>query len=896
LNSVESIKVNSDLLESGKSRISNLPRVRLPISNFHNLFDMLSALTLGLGSFVLYVVTLAPTVLFADGGEFQFVPYILGIAHPTGYPLYLLLGWAWSHALPIGDVAYRMNLFSALWAALAVGLSYLVALRFIRLAATEISLLTVRLSAVVAALTFAVGETFWSQAVIAEVYSFNAFFVTLILLLTFWVAQCLVDGKAQGSTPGGISPLAFRSLVLATVFGLGLTHHVTVLLLLPGILVFLWLIQRSSQPGQRHTLDVLARVKVAAPETRPLSLFAPRSLLRRVGFALALVVALVVPLLLYLYLPLRAPHTPYATLQLSESQTLTLYENTWRGFVDHLTASPFAGYLALPAAGGERMLMTWRLLRDQIGLAGFGLALIGLGRLIVGRQWPFLALTGLGYGVGVAFNLVYFIGDVQVLFIPSYLFVSLWLGLGVATVAQGAAKGLVRWKGSPITYAEFGQQGYRRLTEGLSRLTAQMVALFALALPIVLLISHFGAVDQSANTEAQDVWQSILGRPIPDGSVLISNDRNEMMPLWYYQYVDGLRPDLLGMFPLIITEPTYANLGGLIDQALLSQRPVYLIKPMQGLEVKAQLESDPEMSPLVRVSAPAMERPPLHPRDVVLAGVMRLVGYDQSSSSARPDETLTITLFWQPQSEIDFDYSSYVHLVDEVGRGITQSDQQPGGDYYPTSLWRPGEVLRDSHVLTIPQGVTPGVYRLVAGMYRYPSLEPLGGPADIGLLAVKDPTDVQMTFPGDAQSSATTLRISDVEFGERIMLLGYDLELLENRLELLLYWQAGSPLDQNWTVFVHLVDGAGNLVAQHDSWPRDGRYPTSVWDQGEVVDDRHSLVLSANLPDGNYQVIMGLYSVESGERLPVLDGESNPIGDSVPLVLLALTDGEWQIQ
>jgi hypothetical protein len=368
------------------------------------------------------------------------------------------------------------------------------------------------------------------------------------------------------------------------------------------------------------------------------------------------------------------------------------------------------------------------------------------------------------------------------------------------------------------------------------------------------------------------------------------------MPLWYYQYVEGLRPDLFGMFPRIVDEPTYANLGGLIDQALLSQRSVYLIKPMPGLEVKAQLVPEPEMSPLVRVSAPAMERPPLHPRDVVLAGVMRLVGYDQSSSSTRPGETLGITLFWQPQSEIEFDYSSYVHLVDDAGRGITQSDHQLGGDYYPTTLWRPGEVLRDSHVLTIPQDVVPGVYRLVAGMYRYPSLEPLGGPADIGLLAVKDPADVQMTFPVDAQSPADTLRISEVGFGERIMLLGYDLELMGKGLDLILYWQAERTLDQNWTVFVHLVDGAGNLVAQRDSWPREGRYPTSVWDQGEVVDDRHSILLPANLPDGEYQLIMGLYSVESGGRLPVLDGESNPIGDSIPLALLALTDGEWQIQ
>lgn len=874
----------------------NSPNRSPEARNKSTTLDVLIALTLGLGSFVLYLTTLAPTVLFADGGEFQFVPYILGIAHPPGYPLYLMLGWVWSHALPIGEVAHRMNLFSALWAALAVGLSYLVAYRFIRCGASGVDSLTVRLSAITAALTFAVGETFWSQAIIAEIYSFNAFFVALVLLLSFWLAECLMDEEPQDQLPPGpgqISPLATRGLVLAAVFGLSLTHHLTMLLLLPGVLVFIWLTQRSQRPRQRAPLAGYTNGRLAAPETRPLGLLATRSLLRRAGFALALIVALLAPLLLYLYIPLRASHTPYVTLRLSESQTLTLYESTWGGFVDHLTASAFAGNLALPT-DAERVMLAWRLLRDQIGIVGVGLALVGLGRLISGRKWSLLALTGLGYGVGVAFNLVYFVGDVQVFFIPSYLFVGLWVGLGAASIAQGVARGLVRWKGSAVTYNGFGQQGYRRLSEGVFRLTAQAMALLALSLPIVLLILHFPIVDQSNNTEAQDVWQSILARPVPEGSVLVTNDRDEMMPLWYYQLVEGRRPDLLGLFPLVVTDPAYANLGGLLDQVLSSQRPVYLIKPMPGLEVKAQLEPDPDVRPMVRVSGPAMERPPLHPREVELAGIMRLVGYDQSSSSARPGDLFTITLYWQPQAEIESDYSSYVHLVDEAGRGITQSDHQAGGEYYPTSLWRPGEVLRDSHVLSIPQNVQPGVYRLVAGMYRYPSLEPLGGTTDIGLLAIKDPDNVQMLFPTDAQSSSGAIRTTDVEFGERIMLLGYDQELLDDGLDLTLYWRAERPLDQNWTVFVHLVDSAGTLVAQRDSQPRDGRYPTSVWDQGEVVDDRHFLALPSDLSNGVYQVVVGLYSIESNERLPVLDGEGNPKGDSIPLIALTLADGQWQ--
>jgi hypothetical protein len=845
--------------------------------------DALLAVALGLGSFGLYLATLAPTVLFADGGEFQFAPYILGIVHPTGYPLFLLLGWAWSHLLPIGEVAYRMNLFSAWWAAWAVGLGYLVAVYVVRRAAPAADPLSTRLAAGAAAATFAVGRTFWSEAVIAEVYSFNAFFVALALWLLFRVEEA---PERTPSAPGRISSFAQRSLALAAAYGLSLTHHATMALLLPGIAVFIWLTNR--RPRSRFPN------RLAAPETRPVTILAPRSRLRQIGFAVALLLALTAPLLLYLYLPLRAPYTPYTTLHLSDTQVLTTYENTARGWLAHLTASTFANtYLVRPEAAlawNERLVMVWDLLRDQFGWVGAGLALIGLGRLVVRRRWAVLALTGLSYVAGVAFNMAYFIGDVQVLFIPSYLFVSLWLGVGVVTVAQAAAAGLVRWKGSAVTYANFGQRGYQRLTEGIQRLTAQAVAALGLALPLALLITNFSAVGQSGNTEARDTWQAILAQPIPQGAVLLSNDRNEMMPLWYYQYVEGRRPDLLGLFPLVVADPAYANVGGLVEQALSSERPVYLIKPMPGLEVKAQLDPAGDLSPLVRVTGPAQERPPTHPNQVALAGVMRLNGYDQSSPSARPGQTVTLTLYWQPQSEIKRDYTSYVHLVNEAGQSIAQSDHRLGGNYYPTSLWRPGEVLRDQHVLSIPAGTPPGTYRLVAGMYLYPSLEPLGSGADMGLLAVKDAASIRTAPPDDVQHPA------EVGFGDRIMLLGYDQELASGHLKLTLYWQAERLLNSNWTVFVHLVDAAGTLQSQHDGQPRDGHYPTSVWDSGEVVDDQHLLPLPDGLADGAYQVEVGLYSTQSGERLPTLDDEGNSIGDCAPLFTLTRADGKWQVQ
>lgn len=205
--------------------------------------DTFLSLLLALAALALYVVTLAPSVatVFDDSLEFQVVLPTLGIAHPTGYPLYTLLGWAWSRLLPLGDVIYRVNLLSAVAAALAVGLLYLTARR---LEAT-------RWAAALLTALFAVSAIWWSQSTVAEVYALNGLFTALILLLA----------------------LANRPRALAVVCGLALTHHRTAALLLPGAaLAIIW-----GDPG----------------------------LLRRPRALLELALLFLAPLLLYLYLPLR---------------------------------------------------------------------------------------------------------------------------------------------------------------------------------------------------------------------------------------------------------------------------------------------------------------------------------------------------------------------------------------------------------------------------------------------------------------------------------------------------------------------------------------------------------------------------------------------------------------
>ena len=111
------------------------------------------------------------------------------------------------------------------------------------------------------------------------------------------------------------------------------------------------------------------------------------------------------------------------------------------------------------------------------------------------------------------------------------------------------------------------------------------------------MITNFASHDRSQDGTAR-AWDALLAQPIPQDAILVTNDRDEMMPQWYLKYVEGRRPDLTGLFPLIQPGPEWADVGAVTDQALRSGRPVYLIKPMAGLEVKFKLAPE---GALVRV-------------------------------------------------------------------------------------------------------------------------------------------------------------------------------------------------------------------------------------------------------------------------------------------------------
>jgi hypothetical protein len=132
---------------------------------------------------------------------------------------------------------------------------------------------------------------------------------------------------------------------------------------------------------------------------------------------------------------------------------------------------------------------------------------------------------------------------------------------------------------------------------------------------------------------------------------------------------------------------------------------------------------------LVRVTGLAVQSPPQIRTDIDFAGTVRLTGYELWPPQLHPSSKTEVTLYWQPLQQLGVNYTTFVHLVNADEAVIGASDHRPGGVYYPTSLWRTGDVLRDTHTFTLTTDLGRPPYSIETGLYTAePALQHLGRP------------------------------------------------------------------------------------------------------------------------------------------------------------------------
>ncbi len=377
--------------------------------------DALIALGMGLIALVCYVRTLAPDLLYGDSGEFQALSYVLGITHTTGYPVYLLLAKIFGTVFPVSTFAYRVNLLSAIYAAGTVSGVYLLAR----------SITHSRAGAVLGCLALGIAHTFWSQAVIAEVY-------TLATLALTWSMYCLWRWQED--------PSRKNSWLAVAILLLGLGVHTVVELVVPAVGIFILMtLWAKHLPARQWARSIGAAAAGGA-----------------IGAALFILVFFVSDTLIN-------PPASFLNVTLIPSHSLWgASAADLDSFVKRLyhTVVPLQWGGAL--FSGDPAFMEQELGHYLDALTGLDfsmpmLLLGGLGLIVAFVRRPRLgSFMVIGYATLLFYIINYKVSNKFVFYVATYVFLALLMGVGAGFVLEKLRAILVRMRSRPILWAGLG--------------------------------------------------------------------------------------------------------------------------------------------------------------------------------------------------------------------------------------------------------------------------------------------------------------------------------------------------------------------------------------------------------------------------------------------------------
>ena len=897
---------------------------------------------LGVALLPVYLLTMSSAVGAADAFEFQVVAPQLGIAHPTGYPLYLLLGKLFS-LLPFGTPAWRVNLASAFFAVAAVMVVFRLALEMLRRP----------LPALAGAVALGLVPVYWSQAIIAEVYTLHALVVAVALgLMMKLIAGPQTTDHGPKGVAGGPSSAIDRKIMvgLAFVLGLGLTNHLTTVFLLPpaalAVLFNLW-------PALAHRSSTLSRRRSLIP------LF------------LQMLIAFAVPLLLYAYLPLRWEAVNREPMGAGR-------------FIEWVIGGRFQGALQWGAwlRDPARRAIVGRLLLDAWGWFYLVLAAVGLVWLFI-RDWR-AALVLLVAAAGFTFYaLNYYVPDLAVFLIPTHVVIAVWVAAGVAgimTLGERGRRGSADDADIRLETGYFPKNSVFKVLAALAFIVALLPALLAAG-------GRWAVVDQSGRDGGEPWARLALAQPLARRAAILA-DSEKIAPLYYLQQAEGLRPDLN-----IMVLPDEAAYRAELDARLAAGQAVYLARYLPGLAGVYHLRS---AGPLVEVSRePLAELPAGVVESGQSFGPLRILGHKENATA----DAANLTLFWVLERPLAAGEEPPVIFLRWSSGEIGTRGAHPAGDTYPVNAWRPGEIVTDFHQLPLPDGrcgavecelaievavaprFTPAAeleWQSVASVPVGPRPGPVGAPRraqfdgfaldgidfpaaarpatalplrysgfgdgeSLNFLLVPAHAASSFVFPagrgpiaGPAATNSTAfaaeieaaaetgphaliayaagdggaacgwlsplmtgcvaaeidisgapLPAGATNFDDKIALVDVDVDgegfAPGGQLPVTITWQGLAEMSEDYTVFVQVLDAADRIVGQVDAWPVQGTLPTSQWEPGETIVDPYIIPLSSDLPPGDYRLHVGLYLLASGQRLPVVDEAGNAVDDKVEM-------------
>jgi len=245
---------------------------------------------------------------------------------------------------------------------------------------------------------------------------------------------------------------------------------------------------------------------------------------------------------------------------------------------------------------------------------------------------------------------------------------------------------------------------------------------------------------------------------------------------------------------------------------------------------------------------------------------LRLVGYDAPPAETAPGDSVTVTAYWQALQPPNEEYAAQLQLHTTDGQLVaTTVGEEPIGGSYRTSQWDAQEIVRAWHTVTVPATLENGAYQL--SLLVSDATRPFGEIA-MGTLTVAGRPHRFEPLPFQLPATAS--------FGDSVRLLGVaDLAAPPAQpgahYQMCLVWQPLRSTATSLTRFVHLLNEAGQVVAQQDTLPCAGHCPSTSWVAGEYLCDEVQLTLPADLPHGDFRLAVGWYESESLISLPTFN-------------------------
>jgi hypothetical protein len=789
-------------------------------------------------AFALYASTVAPGTLFGDPSEYQFIPAILGIAHPPGYAFYTLLAKLWQLLVPVGTVAFRTNLLSCAVGAWVVTAVYLL-VRDLQIALMEEGRDPVKgggespaftgrvslLAPLFAALALAAAPDLWQHATHANAHVVSAALAaTHVWLLCRWWRT------------GRDGWLAAFGLTL----GLAVTHHPITLMGLPAYGLFILVV-------------------------RPRILVEWRTLLPLVGcFLLGLS-----PLLYY---PLRSPGAPFGPTDM----------NTWDGFVRHITARGLRvnlfhfGLVDQP----DRAVVFWSLLRLQFFLPVILVMPIGLVTLIRRSFKPALLITAFLLG-HLAFTLNT-VQDVMAYLLLPFSALAVVAGLGAWILLDWTRKATGSWT---------GRRGGDAVLEVRSLVWRVFLTAVVLAWPVARAVENLSRGISLRDFTAAEAWvEDVYGRfgGQGEGAALLAAWEH-LTPLWVHAYTQE------GPLDSADVSLEYVSTATPWEEAAWShiqEGPVYLPDFRPSVR-RAGFRLVPD-SEFYRVEPPpARDVGASHSLNAWADDRVHILGYDLQDTTVRAGDPLELILYQSVEERMQGIWMPYAHLGPVESRWTTDSRLL-------TTQWEPGEVVAERYEVLVPFHLPPGDYPLQLGYADLtggrPELPLSNGGTKLELATITVIPGARIPPTGaleallanlDNQIGLTKAR-ARARTGVRAAYWEKPLVVKPGEaLHLTLHWRAlASPRDSA-TVFIHLINGAGRPVAGWDYTPLGGSAPTYLWFPkwlpGQSFVDPYRLSLPHDLPPGDYGLEVGMYGMTSQRRFPVVDLSGDLAGDRVIL-------------